>query len=218
MGKEYIRDLQIVSLLKGGGNIISHNDFSGNLHLTKSGDAGYEIYRDPSKYLNPPCSLRMITGSTATNYVRIGTYAFIGISNRIKMSVPFILMDSSKITSIAFTIFYADGTHGYPGRVHWQADGTKWQYNNNAGTMTDLPGADIDISDGVWNILEFSINLSLLRYKYFSINNTKIDMSAIALRQYAYAFGPSLYIHINAITNDDIAETVYLDHITITQD
>lgn len=215
MGKEYTRDIQVLGLVPNFGKIIIFDNFSNNLSFIPSGNAGYIVRRNPSIYLSPPASCEIITPPYNEEQASISKLLFPSPANLINSSFIFSITNVAIILNLTFQLYYYDGTYRHIVRIVWVSDGTKWQYLNSAGSLTDIPNATQKLLNNSWNSLNFSFNTALSKHSKFQSNYLNLDISDIPYMLSENTAAPSLELSITASVNSNFTTTLFVDSLKI---
>lgn len=221
MGQEYIREQLVIGNIPGFSRVLLYEPFDSLVNFTLSGTGTPTSKLLISKFFSGSKSL-YVQSRTATpaedDTAQIANNAFLGVSNKVQISVIFSLVDISAFKYFHILASYLDGTNLHNIGIRYYLTDTTWQYITTDGTWSDISGSSQLLGDATWYRCIFSFNLLLKSYSSFCCGNLDVDISSLFYQTSANASAQSFKHTIKSQNAGAAAVDFYIDSILITED
>lgn len=203
MGKPYTRIFSISSLMASRFPILLFDDFETLLKWDIAGPGTPVASLCATNAFNgaKSLSIKTTTPGAAIDDVAETTRTFpMTPVLLLEFNCFFNILAANKFKTIRiYTLFY-NGTNRHECVIEYNVTSTKWQYTDSTGALTDIPGATVEVHENSWHRFAASFDLKNNKYRSFTIDHLKYDLSGIPLRVTADARGIVCYVGI-AITS-----------------
>lgn len=208
-------------------------DAAGTVHWQTSwtGHAG-TIGKDNTRAFSGANSLKLTTGANAADYVQcmrrtslrklssdpglpIGTFG---------LEFKWMTEDAlATITSITVELDVFDGTNKNMANIVYLTTGSKWQYLNNVGALTDIPSGGENILLGtsdVWQYFKMISEVWRGTYGYVMSNNKMLlkSLSGTTIYKPADATYGNIQVVIGITAAGAAAVHLFIDDVILTYD
>lgn len=163
--------------------------------------------------------LRLYTGVAAGSWAR-PTY-YIGDVTGSKLGIEFAFMcehDDDFFFDVSVTRY--DGTNRSIGGVRYYIDEQRWDYWNDVGGWSVLPGGGMNLyfASPYWHIMKLKVDCTTGRYSQLLVDRYVINMDTLPMQVTANGTAEHLEIYIRIENEAAAGKVMFVDNISITRE
>jgi len=185
MGREYTRNVDVLSLQPSSGNLLLYDDFSNQKKYKEDTRTGSDFADTVCDYpeINP-WQLQIRTrqasaGAGDTHGVVWATQP--GLSKMIRVGLWFFSPSLVDFTAIKFLTTYQNGATYQQSKIYYDGVNAKWIYFNSAGIATDVVDGAQPLLTNYWHYIEIDTDFQSNKYMRLRCNQKVMNLAGISL-------------------------------------
>lgn len=221
MGKEYTRQVSVLSLIPTLGPVVLFDDFSKGLKWTGSGDGSDYIVAESSQtFFTSGSALKLVTRYTSSAIddeviAELKTHCLPNL--KIKCEAILRWDDNENVRAVGVKLLYnAGGTRHEAGVVYDTFD-NEIQYLNSSQAFADAVGSEIHFLKDVWHRLSFEVDFNNDVYNNISLDTKSYDHSTTDIYTTTDTTGEQFRVQLLLVTETAAARTAHFDQILLQQ-
>lgn len=185
MGREYTRNVDVLSLQPLSGNLLLYDDFSEPKKYKEDVRTLYDFADTVCNYpeINP-WQLQIKTRTTSagigdTHGVCWATQP--GLSKMIRVSLWFFSPSLVNLATIRFLTTFQNGATYQQSKIYYDGVNAKWIYFNSAGAAVDVTGGGQPLLTNYWHYIEIDTDFQSNKYMRLRCNQKVMNLAGLSL-------------------------------------
>ncbi len=223
MGREYIREIEVKSILKAGGDIIFQDDFEVKILKWEEfagSDWRLRVATDQEARVGSAClffnlsanpevddehQARVITSRPETNVVKISLWfqRVSAIGN-----TPFLTLEVREIDNSRQTDF----------NVRYSPANERWEYESVVDTWTAIANSSQDLPEDVWFPVQLNFNISTKKFVKLVTSDLELDLSDISGLDIGAGSVNRIDFHLGITARSANQHQLLIDNVIIEKD
>ena len=185
MGREYTRNVDVLSLQPSSGNLLLRDDFSQIKKFvegTRTGTAFADIVCN--KPTIHPWQLQIRTRQTDAAAGDNHTVAWetqVGLSRMVRVALWFYSPALTDFASIRFLTTFQNGATYQQSKIYYDGVNAKWIYYDSNGVATDVVGGAQPLLTNYWHCVEIDTDFQSNKYIRLRCNQKVMNLAGISL-------------------------------------
>ena len=219
MGQEYLRQILVLGSVPALGPVDMYDDMEGTFKWSKAGTGGDDVLeKSITVAYNASASMHAKTRTTTAtdgDYIDAKRRVYARASKRYRIELIW------KFTTLAankefFTqLVVEDGAYAHAVGLKFLPNSAKWQYQNVAGTFSDVPGGAQSLAADNWHRLLFEFDQSTGKMVTMVSDSLNLDLSDLSYYKSAHVVAEESILAIRAIAHTSPPAEIYVDDVLI---
>jgi hypothetical protein len=185
MGREYTRNVDVLSLQPLSGNLLLYDDFSTLKKYKEDARTGSDFADIVNDYpeINPwQLQIRTrITSAAAGDTHGVVWATQPGLSKMVRVALWFFTPSLVDFTSIRFLTTFQNGATYQQSKIYYDGVNAKWIYFNSAGAAVDVTNGAQPLLTNYWHYIEIDTDFQSNKYMRLQCNQKIMNLAGISL-------------------------------------